>query len=193
MALRPGTKLFIREAASWTVVVVIGIAAFSHFEELKTGAERMFGLPTATDAAKPRDEAGDTDGARVGVARMGPVVEIEAGRHGHFNTDAEINGRTMEVMVDTGASMVALTYEDAERAGIYLNHGDFTQAVSTANGVARFAPVRLTRVAIGDILIRDVPAAVAERGRLKTSLLGMSFLSRLSRFDMRSGTLVLQE
>lgn len=193
MALRPGTKLFLREAASWTVVVVIGVAAFSHFEELKTGAERMFGLPTAEDAGTRQYDADDDGGERVAAAHFGPLVEIEAGRHGHFNTPAEINGRTMEVMVDTGASMVALTYEDAERAGIYLNHGDFTQAVSTANGVARFAPVRLDRVAVGDILVRDVPAAVAEPGRLRTSLLGMSFLSRLSRFDMRSGTLVLQE
>ena len=96
-------------------------------------------------------------------------------------------------MVDTGATMIALTYEDAERAGLSLKNSDFTQAVTTANGVARVAPVTLDRVSIGDITVRNVPAAVAERGRLKTSLLGMTFLSRLSRFDMRSGILVLQE
>jgi aspartyl protease family protein len=182
----------LREAASWAVVVVIGVAAFTHFEELKTGAERMLGFPTAEDARQAGAEsAGDDE--RVAVARFGPVVEIEAGRHGHFSTEAEVNGRAIEVMVDTGASMVALTYEDAERAGIYLRQGDFTQAVSTANGVAHFAPVTLDRVAVGDILVRDVPAAVAEPGRLRTSLLGMSFLKRLSRFDMRAGVLVLQE
>jgi aspartyl protease family protein len=89
--------------------------------------------------------------------------------------------------------MVALSYEDTERAGIYLSDSDFTRAVSTANGVARVAPVTLSRVTIGDITVRNVPAAVAEPGRLKTSLLGMSFLSKLSRFDMRSGRLVMQE
>ena len=94
-------------------------------------------------------------------------------------------------MVDTGATIVVLSYEDAERAGIFLNPSDFTQAVTTANGVARIAPVTLDRVTIGDITVRNVPAAVAEPGRLKTSLLGMSFLSRLSRFDMRSDVLVL--
>jgi len=190
MALRPGTRQLLREVASWAVVAVIGIAALSHFEELKTGAERMFGLPTPEDAAQRPSAGAET---RVATAEFGTVVEIEAGRHGHFNTEAEINGRTIEVMVDTGATMVALSYEDAERAGIYLNKGDFTQAVSTANGVARFAPVTLDRVGVGDILVRDVPAAVAEPRRLKTSLLGMSFLGRLSRFDMRAGTLVLQE
>jgi aspartyl protease family protein len=59
--------------------------------------------------------------------------------------------------------------------------------------MARVAPVMLDRVSIGNITVRDVPAAVAERGRMKTSLLGMSFLSRLSRFDMRAGRLVMQE
>jgi aspartyl protease family protein len=65
--------------------------------------------------------------------------------------------------------------------------------VSTANGVARVAPVTLDRITIGDITVRDVPAAVAEPGRLRTSLLGMTFLNKLSRFDMRSGVLVLQD
>jgi aspartyl protease family protein len=189
MALTPGTKRLLREAASWGVVAVIGVAAFIHFDTLKTGTERLFGLPTPEDVAVRQDDAGDMQA----TARFGSVVEIEAGRNGHFNTEAEVNGRHIEVMVDTGATLVALTYEDAERAGLYLNQGDFNRAVSTANGVARYAPVKIDRISIGDITVRDVPAAVAEPGRLKTSLLGMSFLSRLSRFDMRSGLLVLQD
>ena len=60
-------------------------------------------------------------------------------------------------------------------------------------GVARVAPVVLDRVSIGDITVRNVPAAVSEPGRLATSLLGMSFLGRLQRVEMRAGTLVLQE
>jgi aspartyl protease family protein len=189
MALTPGTRRLLREAASWGVVALIGVAAFTHFDALKTGTERLLGLPTPDDIASRQDDAGDVQA----TARFGSVVEIEAGRNGHFNTEAEVNGRQIEVMVDTGATVVALTYEDAERAGLYLNQGDFTRSVTTANGIARVAPVRLDRVSIGDITVRDVPAAVAEPGRLKTSLLGMSFLGRLSRFDMRSGLLVLQD
>ncbi|WP_291001958.1 TIGR02281 family clan AA aspartic protease [Hyphomicrobium sp.] len=192
MALTPGTRQLLREVASWGVVAVIGVAALTHFETLKTGAERMLGLPTPADIAdaqraqRPAQPGGKT-------ASLGSIVEIEAEKNGHFNTEADINGRPIEVMIDTGATMVALSYEDAERAGLMLNDKDFTRAVSTANGVARVAPVTLDRVSIGSITVRDVPAAVAERGRLKTSLLGMSFLSRLSRFDMRSGRLVLQQ
>jgi len=189
MALTPGTQKLLREIVSWGVVAVIGAAAFSHFEELKTGTERLLGLPTPADIAARQESPREMQA----TARFGSVVEIKSGRSGHFDTEAEINGRSIKVMVDTGATMVALSYEDAEHAGIYLNRGDFTRAVTTANGVARVAPVTLDRVSIGDITVRDVPAAVAEPGRLNTSLLGMSFLSRLSRFDMRSGVLVLQE
>jgi aspartyl protease family protein len=191
MALTSGNRQLFREAASWAVVALIGAAAFSHFETLKTGAEQLLGLPTASDVAA-RNTTAASDASQPPQAG-GSVVELKAGRNGHFNTEAEVNGRTIDVMVDTGASMIALTYEDAERAGLLLNSSDFTQAVTTANGVARVAPVTLDRVSIGDITVHNVPAAVAERGRLKTSLLGMTFLSRLSRFDMRSGILVLQE
>lgn len=191
MSMTSGTRQLFREAVSWGVVAVIGIAAFSHFETLKTGAERMLGLPTPADVAEVRQR--QQPAAKPAQATIGSIVEIEAESSGHFNTEADINGRPIAVMIDTGATMVALSYEDAERAGIYLSDGDFTRAVSTANGIARVAPVTLHRVSIGDITVRDVPAAVAEPGRLKTSLLGMSFLSRLSRFDMRSGRLVMQE
>ncbi len=197
MALTSGTRQLMREVASWGVVALIGVAAVMHFDTLKTGTERMLGLPTPDDIAMRQRGAGPSGSSRSddmqATVRMGSLVEIKATQNGHFNTQADINGRTIEVMIDTGATMVALTYEDAERAGISLRDQDFTRAVSTANGVARVAPVTLDRVSIGDITVRDVPAAVAERGRLKTSLLGMSFLSRLSRFDMRSGVLVLQE
>jgi aspartyl protease family protein len=187
-----GNRQLFREAASWAVVALIGAAAFSHFETLKTGAEQLFGLPTANDVAAAR-RATTADAPQPPQQASGTIVELKAGQNGHFNAEAEVNGRSIDVMVDTGATMIALTYEDAERAGLLLKNSDFTQAVTTANGVARVAPVTLERVSIGDITVRNVPAAVAERGRLKTSLLGMTFLSRLSRFDMRAGVLVLQE
>ncbi|MGQ0456718.1 MAG: retropepsin-like aspartic protease family protein [Hyphomicrobium sp.] len=120
-------------------------------------------------------------------------VTLRAGDHGHFEADAEINGRSVGVMVDTGATMVALTYEDAERAGLFLRPADFTHQVSTANGVARIAPVTIDRISIGPITVRDVRGAVSERGKLHQTLLGMSFLGRLSRVDMRSGTLELHQ
>ena len=96
-------------------------------------------------------------------------------------------------MVDTGASIVALSFEDARAIGLYVRDSDFTHRVSTANGFARIAPVTIDRISIGDITVRDVSGAVMEPGKLGTTLLGMSFLSRLQRVDIRSGMLVLHE
>ena len=120
-------------------------------------------------------------------------LSLRAGTNGHFNTRAEMNGRSVDVMVDTGASLVSLSYEDARSAGIYLNDADFKYRSSTANGTARIAIVTLDRVQIGDIEVRDVQAAVAEPGKLGTTLLGMSFLSKLRRFEMRGSELLLVE
>jgi aspartyl protease family protein len=124
--------------------------------------------------------------------RSGRRVELRADRSGHFFAGAYINGGRIEVMVDTGATIVALSYEDAGRAGIFPRDADFTGRVSTANGVARVAYVTLDAVSIDDITVRGVRAAVAEPGRLNTSLLGMSFLGKL-RTEIAGGTLVLED
>ena len=83
--------------------------------------------------------------------------------------------------------------DDAENLGIFVRPSDFTGVAKTANGSARVAPVTISRISIGDITVRNVPAVVSERGKSDRTLLGMSFLGRLSRVEMRGGTLVLQE
>lgn len=189
MALSSGTRHLLREAASWTVIAVVGAMAFTHYDELKTGIVGAIGKIRSADAAVLPQADADVPRAR----RSGSVVEIAAARTGHFLTNVEIDGRPIKIVIDTGATKVALSYEDAERAGIYLSPNDFTHSVSTANGRARIAPVMLQSVSIGDITVHNVAAAVSEPGRLRTSLLGMSFLGRLSRFDMRPDLLVLQD
>lgn len=121
------------------------------------------------------------------------TVELRAGNNGHFHARALINGRQVETLVDTGASIVALTWEDATSAGIHVRNSDFRHQVNTANGTARVAIVTLDSVSIEDIEVRNVRAAVAEPGKLTTTLLGMSFLGQLSRAEMRRGTLILQD
>ncbi len=189
MGLSSGTRHLLREAVSWTAIAVVGAVALTHFEEIKTGMAAALGKVQSADVAAAPQATANIPRAR----HSGSVVEIHATRGGHFLTEVEIDGQPITIMVDTGATMVALSYEDAERAGIFLNPGDFTLSVSTANGRARVAPVMLNSVSIGDITVRDVRAAVSEPGRLRTSLLGMSFLGRLSRFNMRPGLLVLQD
>jgi len=104
-----------------------------------------------------------------------------------------VNERLATFVADTGATYVVVTYEDAERLGLSPHNLDFTAPVQTANGIAHVAPVSLDRVRVEDITVRNVPAAVAEKGALGTSLLGMSFLSRLKSFQIQRGELVLTQ
>jgi aspartyl protease family protein len=119
-------------------------------------------------------------------------VSLQRDRDGHFRADAEINGRSVGVLVDTGATLVAMSYEDAVTAGISVRSGDFRYVSNTANGQARFARVTLDQVKIGSVVVRNVPAAVSEPGRLGTTLLGMSFLGQL-RVEMKNGRLMLEQ
>ena len=95
-------------------------------------------------------------------------------------------------MVDTGATVVALRYEDARALGLVFPGDKFDARVRTANGEGRAKRVQLRSVTFGTITVRDVDALVLEQGALATNLLGMSFLRRLSRFEVQRGVLVLE-
>lgn len=120
-------------------------------------------------------------------------VKIRAQPDGHFYVDAKVNGRTIALVVDTGASMVALRESDARRAGIRLRRGDFDAPISTANGMAYAADVTLRRISIGGINIRNVRAVVIPDERLNISLLGATFLNKLRRFEVSNNILVLED
>lgn len=122
----------------------------------------------------------------------GGLVELKASRNGHFFANADLNGRTIGVLIDTGASAVALTYEDAQKAGIHVSDGQFTGRSQTANGVGRYAPVMIDQISIGGVVVQNVQGVVLERGKSQVTLLGMSFLSKLRRTEMRDGMLVLE-
>ena len=192
MAMSSGVRQAVGMAAGWVAVSCMAAFGFLYYAEIKSAVHGTLGLGGRSSHAA---EAGREPAPARGPYRAagGSVVELKAGSFGHYRTEAEINGRPVSVLVDSGASIVVLTYEDAERAGIYVRERDYTQRVSTANGVTRVAPMTLDRVSIGGITVRDVEAAVSEPGRLGQSLLGMTFLGRLQRVDMRPGVLVLQD
>jgi aspartyl protease family protein len=117
------------------------------------------------------------------------TLVYRADRRGHFSLTATVNGAPIRVVVDTGASLVALTLDDARAAGIGRSELLFNQVTQTANGRVRFAPVMLREIRIEQLSIENVPAAVIEN--LDQSLLGMSFLKRLKSFEMREGALTI--
>jgi aspartyl protease family protein len=119
-------------------------------------------------------------------------VTLSRSSDGHFRTDARIDGRRLELVVDTGASQIALRASDAARLGIHPTARDYSVRVSTANGITRAALVQLLRVEIDDIVVRDVPALVHSDETLGVNLLGMSFLSRV-RWTHERGKLILEQ
>ena len=119
------------------------------------------------------------------------VAQVLRAADGHYWAEARIDGKAVRVLVDTGASVVALTREDALRMGMTLKPEDFSQTVQTAAGPARAAAVTLSSVAIAGAEVKDVQALVVEQG-LAQSLLGMSYLGRLSGFEATPAALTLR-
>jgi aspartyl protease family protein len=117
------------------------------------------------------------------------TLVYRADRRGHFGLTATVNGAPTRFVVDTGASLVALTLDDARAAGFGRSELNFNQLTQTANGRVHFAAVMLREVRIEQLSIENVPAAVIEN--LDQSLLGMSFLKRLKSFEMREGALTI--
>jgi aspartyl protease family protein len=126
------------------------------------------------------------------VVSHGRSVEIGRANDGDFAVKAQINGARVQMVLDTGASSVVLTREDAKAAGLPLEVLNYTVNIDTANGRAKAAPVRLDRVTIGGLEERSIEALVAQPGQLKMSLLGMSFLNRLQSWQVSGDRLTLQ-
>jgi aspartyl protease family protein len=120
-------------------------------------------------------------------------VIISPSGGGHFRVAGRIDGRRLNFMVDTGASVIALTERDAASIGIHPSQRDYSAAMKTANGIVRGAPVKLALVEIDDLMVHDVAAVVLPDSALSDNLLGLSFLQRLHRFEYADGRLVLEQ
>lgn len=127
--------------------------------------------------------------------RPAPVQPIPRAADGHFWADAvassDVGRASIHFLVDTGASSVALTADDARRLGLQTDRLIYSRPVSTAQGETRAAPVVLSRLKVGGAELREVKALVMKDGP-KTSLLGMSYLGRLSRIEATPEALILR-
>lgn len=119
------------------------------------------------------------------------VARIARADDGHYWANGTIGDRSVRFLVDTGATAVSLTPDDARRVGIDTSKLNYDYEVVTAQGRARAASVRLEQVSVDGAAVHDVEALVIEKG-LQTSLLGMSFLGRLTRFEATPTALVLR-
>lgn len=128
------------------------------------------------------------------AAVVSPAGTADVPRHwdGHFRAAATVNGRNIDMLVDTGASLVLLTYEDALLAGVDTGALDFNVPILTANGRSHVATLELDQINIGGVMVEGVEAAVAERGQLHASLLGMSFLGEIEEAIIRKDRMILK-
>lgn len=160
----------------WVGIFGVALVGYAYRDDLSGVASRVFGelLP----------------GTAV-VDSSGGTATFRAGLDGHFTINAEVNGANVRTIFDTGASAVVLTHADAVDAGIDTDALRYDIPVQTANGTGRAAGVVLDRLEVGGIVRTRVRAFVAERGALDTSLLGMSFLTTLSRYAVTGNSLEL--
>ena len=122
----------------------------------------------------------------------GRTLVLQADYHGQFVAHVGVNGAVIRALVDTGASLVALSAEDAVKAGVTVRSSDRRVRFTTANGVVEAPVVRLAAVELGGIVVRDVEAAVMPKGAMEGTLLGMSFLRAVAGFEVSKGRLVIK-
>jgi aspartyl protease family protein len=120
-------------------------------------------------------------------------LSIPRDSRGHFLTEGRIDGQRLDFMVDTGASVIALNEKSAARFGLRPQRGDYNATVATANGTIKAARTRLAMVELGGLIVRDVDAMVLPDEALSENLLGLSFLSKLKRFEYAGGKMVLEQ
>jgi len=112
---------------------------------------------------------------------------------GHFRTIARIDDADIGVLVDTGASLILLRYDDAIRAGVDPDMLEFNIPLTTASGRSHVAPFQFSQVRIGGVLVRNVEGAIAQPGELHTSLLGMTFIEQLTEAVIRKDAMILRQ
>jgi clan AA aspartic protease (TIGR02281 family) len=171
------------------IVVAIGFSSLQGSDR----PEREVVTATAKKSERPHrgylQDEGDREDERDPEGDLEYVVE--AGPGGHYLVEALVNGAPVTFLVDTGASDIVLTLDDARRIGLEPRTLAFTQRFSTANGEVRGAPVVLREIRIGQLSLFDVTASVNEAA-LEVSLLGMSFLEQLSGYQVERGRLILR-
>ena len=168
-----------RTIAIWLGILVALVGGYQYRYELQDIASRL------TAGLVPGSPISVTD------AQGRRTVIVEKQPNGHFETRAEVNGKPVYFLIDTGATTTVLSYDDARAVGYDLSVLAFNIPVSTANGTARAARVTADEIRIGEIFRNRQTVFVAGPGQLGQSLLGMSFLSTLAGYDVRGDRMVL--
>lgn len=163
---------------TWIAIGSILLLGYTYRGELQSMGQRVVG------ALQP--------GAAIVDPQTGNV-HISRSFGGSFRVDTTVNGVSIPMIFDTGASAVVLSLRDAKAAGVDTSELIYSVPVQTANGEGRAAPIRLKQIEVGNIVRRNIRAFVVEDNALDTSLLGMTFLETLSRYTVSQDSLELHD
>lgn len=183
---RGQASLILKQALAWIAIGMSLVVFYTYRADIaRVGArvlgELVPGIPYQAQALA-RSGSGGSDG----------IIAVTANQNGQFDIEALVNGTSVRLLADTGATLVVLTHDDALRVGIDVEALRYNIPVQTANGVAKNALVHLQDITIGSITIPNIRALIAKPGQLDTSLLGMSFLARLNSFQIGGDQLVMR-
>lgn len=177
---------------NYLLPVVLGGLAIGFFVEAPSSevvkAPETTAKPPAE--AKPRRAPSSQSAQPAATARWGGETRLAARGDGHFYATALVNGQPIEFVVDTGASTVALTVDDARRAGLAVDTTRFDVVGTGASGPVRGHPVTIQRIAVDGREVRAIQGVVLEG--LEVSLLGQSYLSRMAEVRMSGGEMILR-
>ncbi len=173
----------LRHGFIWAGIFLLLVSLYAFREDFSYISKQVMAELMPSRAQPVIDESG--------TSPNGSAVAIRKAADGHFWAEGQVNKTHIRFMVDTGASAVALTLNDARRAGYRKRDLRYVVPVNTASGQVMAAPVTLKSLSIGGLRISNVDALVIAEG-LDTSLLGMSYLGRLSRFEASRNQLILR-
>lgn len=172
----------------FTVVTGTALAAWWHTNPVQFSQASAAAMRAGTEVVR----AGSDMLRSAEFPKALRTVDIRRSRSGDFTLTAKVNGVGVPMVLDTGATAVMLTYETARAAGLPLEVLKYDVDVETASGEMRAASVTLERLAVGKLVEYSVPALVAPQGKLKSNLLGMSFLNRLESWEVRAEKLMMR-
>lgn len=175
----------LKEAITWLGIALVLVAVYTYRHEFTGMGNRI--LAELVPGVARTVQQPDVDG------NGGRVVAITANQGGQFEVETLVNGNHVRMLADTGASAVVLSNSDARRVGIDPDSLNFSVEVSTANGRAFAAHVKLADVVVGGISLRNVDALVSQPGALRISLLGMTYLQRIGSFEISGTQLILRQ
>lgn len=173
---QPKIRDIVRATLFWGGLLVVLVTGYTFRSDLIAGGHRVL------SALAPGLAVSQNDG----------TILVIRDATGHFHLDSTVNGKPVTFLLDTGASAVVLTYEDALKAGYSQRELSFTIPVSTANGRTMVAPLKIGNIQVGEAQFRNIRAYVAQPGALETSLFGMSALDRLESWRIAGDRLIMK-